>query len=118
MSINIPKSALGVCFMRGESIRGVGAQLYCATVQVEAGKIKDAQLSLGLARMNLETLVQISRPKDAKKAEALRKLVVKTSRAIAGTKTRSPNKVAFIEALAGDVRKLARSLSRSCRYYP
>lgn len=115
MSITIPSSAMGICFMRGQTIRSVGSGLFCATTQISSGKVKDAQLTLGLARMSLETLTQISPPKEAKKAGSLRKRLVETSKLVGAKRESTKAKLAAVKALSWDFQKLERSLSKSCK---
>lgn len=106
---------MGICFMRGQSIRSVGSGLFCATTQISSGKMKDARLTLGLARMSLETLTQISPPKEAKKAESLRKRLVEASKLVGAKRENTKAKLAVVKALSGDFQKLESSLSKSCK---
>lgn len=114
MSITLPSGKNGICFLRGQSIRAVGSGMFCAQTQISSGKIKDARLSLGLARMNLEILASASTKKDSKKALLLRGKLVKTSELVGSKKASTTAKISAVKALSGDFHALERSLGRSC----
>jgi hypothetical protein len=116
MSIHIPKGTMPVCFMRGQQVRGIGAELYVAKTQISVGKPKEAKLMLSMAWLGLKTLTDISPKKVAKEALSLRKRVIAVLEVVESKKTSTKKKISAVEALAGDFQKLERSAGLSCGY--
>jgi hypothetical protein len=67
--------------------------------------------------MSLETLTEIAKPKDAKKAASLRTRLIEASRIVGAKKQSTKAKLSAVNALSEDFQNLEESLSRSCGYY-